>query len=118
MKLASPQPLEREDVLQIPQERPEVLVAGAGPVGLMAALALAEQGIQVQIVDQEKRPAARSYALALHPQSLRLLDEVGLADELLERAHRIERLAFYEGMERRGGRGLPPPPPGIPLVGA
>src|SRR3954453_490667 len=101
MKIASPQPRERADVLQIPQERPEVLVAGAGPVGLMAALVLAEQGIQVQIVDQEKRPAARSYALALHPQSLRLLDEVGLADELLARAHRIERLAFYEGMERR-----------------
>src|SRR3954454_24848962 len=117
MKIASPQPRERADVLQIPQERPEVLVAGAGPVGLMAALTLAEQGIQVQIVDQEKRPAARSYALALHPQSLRLLDEVGLADELLERAHRIERLAFYEGMERRGEVDPPPPPAGIPFGG-
>ncbi|HET9209030.1 MAG TPA: FAD-dependent monooxygenase [Thermoanaerobaculia bacterium] len=102
MKIAS-QPVEQEraELQQIPQERPEVLVAGAGPVGLLAALALAEQGIQVQIVDQERRPAARSYALALHPQSLRLLDETGLAGELLERAHRVERLAFYEGMERR-----------------
>jgi 2-polyprenyl-6-methoxyphenol hydroxylase-like FAD-dependent oxidoreductase len=115
MKSAS-QPLEREDVLQIPQERPEVLVAGAGPVGLMAALALAEQGIQVQIVDQEKRPAARSYALALHPQSLRLLDEVGLADELLARAHRIERLAFYEGMERRAELDFTALPAEFPFV--
>jgi 6-methylpretetramide 4-monooxygenase / 4-hydroxy-6-methylpretetramide 12a-monooxygenase len=78
MKIAS-QPLERTDIPRIPEERPEVLVAGAGPVGLLAALALAEQGVQVQIVDQERRPAARSYALALHPQSLRLLDEIGLA---------------------------------------
>lgn len=116
MKTASPQPLERADVLQIPQERPEVLVAGAGPVGLMAALALAEQGIQVQIVDQERRPAARSYALALHPQSLRLLDEVGLAGELLERAHRIERLAFYEGMERRAELDLTALPAEFPFV--
>src|SRR4051794_9483343 len=118
MKIASPQPRERADILQIPQERPEVLVAGAGPVGLMATLVLAEQGIQVQIVDQEKRPAARSYALALHPQSLRLLDEVGLADGLLARAHRIERLAFYEGMERRAELDPTPPPGGIPLVAA
>ncbi|HEY2289994.1 MAG TPA: FAD-dependent monooxygenase [Thermoanaerobaculia bacterium] len=116
MKIASPQPLERADVLQIPQERPEVLVAGAGPVGLMAALALAEQGIQVQIVDQERRPAARSYALALHPQSLRLLDEVGLAEELLARAHRIERLAFYEGMERRAELDFTALPAEFPFV--
>ncbi len=34
---------------------PEVLVVGAGPVGLFAALALAKQGIQVAIVDREWR---------------------------------------------------------------
>jgi NADPH-dependent dioxygenase len=115
MKIAS-QPLERTEVLKIPEERPEVLVAGAGPVGLLTALALAEQGVQVQIVDQERRPAARSYALALHPQSLRLLDEIGLADDLLARAHRIERLAFYEGMERRAELDFTALPAEFPFV--
>jgi 2-polyprenyl-6-methoxyphenol hydroxylase-like FAD-dependent oxidoreductase len=115
MKIAS-QPLPRADTLQTPEVRPEVLVAGAGPVGLMTALALAEQGIQAQVLDQEKRPAARSYALALHPQSLRLLGEVGLADELLARAHRIERLVFYEGTERRAELDLTALPAERPFV--
>ena len=80
---------------------PEVLVVGAGPVGLFAALTLSELGIRVQIVDQERRPAARSYALALHPETLRLLAEVGLAEELLPMAHRVSTMAFYEGQERK-----------------
>lgn len=96
-----PQTLEREDTLQVPVEKPDVLIAGAGPVGLLAGLTLADQGLQIQVVDQARRPAARSYALALHPQSLRLLDQAGVAADLLERAHRVERLAFYEGTERR-----------------
>ena len=100
MKIA-PQPLEREDTLQVPQEKPDVLIVGAGPVGLLAALTLADQSFQIQIVDQARRPAARSYALALHPRSLRLLDHAGVAKDLLKLAHPVERMAFYEGAERR-----------------
>ncbi|MEZ4653344.1 MAG: FAD-dependent monooxygenase [Candidatus Eisenbacteria bacterium] len=50
-----------------------------GPVGLYTAIALRERNVDVDVYDQDPRLAARSYALALHPQSLRLLDEVGLA---------------------------------------
>ncbi|HKV07858.1 MAG TPA: FAD-dependent monooxygenase [Thermoanaerobaculia bacterium] len=82
-------------------DQPEVLVVGAGPVGLFAAVRLAERGIRVQIVDEERRPAARSYALALHPASLGLLAEAGLASAVLDQGHRLESLAFYEGRERR-----------------
>ena len=96
-----PLSLEREDTLQISDTMPEVLVVGAGPAGLFAALTLAELGIRVQIVDEERRPAARSYALALHPQSLRLLSDAGLAEELLPMAHRVSAMAFYEGRERK-----------------
>lgn len=80
----------------------EVLIAGAGPVGMLTALLLAERGVDVEVVDDEWRPAARSYALALHPQSLRILDEVGLARTLTAAGHRVDRLAFYEGRQRRG----------------
>ena len=51
----------------------EILVVGAGPVGLYTALLLAEQGLDVEIVDGQWSTAARSYALALHPRSLELL---------------------------------------------
>ena len=80
----------------------DALVVGAGPVGLFAALSLVERGLSVQIVDREWRGAEHSYALALHPASLRLLDEYGASTELLEKGHRVERIAFYEGRERVG----------------
>lgn len=79
----------------------EVLVVGAGPVGLLAANHLVERGVEVAVVDEEWRPAARSYALALHSRSLELLDEIGIAAELLERGHRVHRVAFYDRERRR-----------------
>ncbi|WP_457653589.1 FAD-dependent oxidoreductase [Rhodocaloribacter sp.] len=84
------------------RDYPEVLVVGAGPVGQAAALTLARRGIRVAIVDREWRTGAHSYALALHPRSLALLDELGVLPEVLERAHRVRSVGLYEGPERRG----------------
>lgn len=90
-----------EDLAPEVDGEPEVLVVGAGPVGLFAALLLADRGVRVQIVDEERRPAARSYALALHPGSLKLLDKVGLTPDVVDPAHRLTSLAFYDGGEPR-----------------
>jgi NADPH-dependent dioxygenase len=79
----------------------DVLVVGAGPVGLFAAHELARRGIDVLVVDQEWRTAAHSYALALHPRSLDLLDDAGLAQQIVEQGRRIDRIAFYDGPDRR-----------------
>lgn len=79
----------------------DVLVVGAGPTGMLAALALAKGGVRVRIIDKEERTAAHSYACALHPQSLALLDRHGLADEILASGRRIETIAFYEGETRQ-----------------
>jgi 2-polyprenyl-6-methoxyphenol hydroxylase-like FAD-dependent oxidoreductase len=79
----------------------EVLIVGAGPVGLLTAIILSEAGIKVEIIDREERAAARSYACALHPSSLELLDEFGLGAALLEQGRRINRIAFYDGAARK-----------------
>lgn len=83
------------------KQRPDVLVVGAGPVGLFAALVLARRGVHVQIVDKEWRTGAHSYALALHNASLRLLEEVGLRERVLEGAHRVRSIGLYDGARRR-----------------
>lgn len=80
----------------------DVLVAGAGPVGLFTALSLADRGVGVEIIDGQWRTTSRSYALALHPSSLALLAELGLADDVVAYGHKIDKLAFYDGAERRG----------------
>ncbi len=84
------------------EERTEVLVVGAGPVGLLTALRLAEAGVEVRIIDREERTAARSYACALHPRTLNLLEGLGLAAPVLEAGRRIEKIAFYEGATQQG----------------
>lgn len=96
----------------------EVLVVGGGPVGMFAALVLARRGVPVRIVDEAWREASRSYALALHPGTLAVLAEEGLADALVARAQRIESAAFYEGQKHVLDvpfRTLPPP---FPFVAA
>ena len=74
----------------------QVLVVGAGPVGMFTALRLAESGIGVQLIDKESGVAGHSYACALHPRTLQLLDEVGLARAAIKLGQQIETVAFYE----------------------
>src|SRR5262245_55666302 len=80
---------------------PEVLVVGAGPVGLVAALFLEQYGVRAQIVDMHERAHQHSYALAIHPRTLAVFDEVGLADPLVAAGRKLTKVAFYEGRERR-----------------
>jgi 2-polyprenyl-6-methoxyphenol hydroxylase-like FAD-dependent oxidoreductase len=83
------------------RKTPEVLVVGAGPVGLFTALALARKGVRAQIVDRDWRTGAHSYALALHPQSLRLFDELGLGQVIRSQAYRVETVGLFDGAHRR-----------------
>ena len=80
---------------------PEVLVVGAGPVGLVAALFLQQHGVRVEIIDMHQRTTQHSYALAIHPRTLRMLDEAGLSDELIAAGRKLTKVAYYEGRERR-----------------
>jgi 2-polyprenyl-6-methoxyphenol hydroxylase-like FAD-dependent oxidoreductase len=79
----------------------DVLVVGAGPTGLVAALSLAEAGLSVQVIDEEWRPAGHSYALALHSRSLRLLDDLGLGQAAIAQGRKLESLALLAGDEPR-----------------
>jgi 2-polyprenyl-6-methoxyphenol hydroxylase-like FAD-dependent oxidoreductase len=79
----------------------DVLVVGAGPVGLLAALELARSGVAVEVIDKAWRSTAQSYACALHTSTLERLGALGLDRELLDAGKPIDSLAFYEGPARR-----------------
>jgi len=83
------------------EERTDVLVVGAGPVGLWTALLLAEAGLEVTIIDRETRTTTRSYACALHPRTLALLQPFGLTERLLQVGRRVQTIGFYDGESRR-----------------
>ena len=65
-------------------QRP-ILIAGAGPVGVIAALALARQGIPVQVFEAEARVNDAPRAATTHAATLEMLSELGLVDEVIRR---------------------------------
>ena len=73
---------------------PDVLVVGAGPVGMFAALALARAGVGVEIIEEQSRAAGHSYALGLHPGSVLLLDQLGVLERLLPHGQRIDAVVL------------------------
>jgi 2-polyprenyl-6-methoxyphenol hydroxylase-like FAD-dependent oxidoreductase len=80
----------------------DALVVGAGPVGLVAALALARAGNDhVEIIDEAERRTGLSYALALHPETLAALEELGVAARLIAAGNRVDRVALYDGATRK-----------------
>ena len=80
---------------------PEVLVVGAGPVGLVTALFLQQHGIRVEVVDTHRRTSEHSYALAIHPGTLRVLEEAGLGERLMAAGRKLTAVAYYQGAECR-----------------
>ncbi|MDA2814690.1 monooxygenase [Nocardiopsis sp. RSe5-2] len=61
----------------------DVIVAGAGPTGLMLACELALAGARPLVLERRAEPQRDSRALTLHPRSLELLDQRGLLDRFL-----------------------------------
>lgn len=96
--------------------RTDVLVVGAGPTGLLAALQAAARGLSVELIEEEWRGAGHSYALALHGRSLRLLDALGLADTAVAAGQRLERMTLFDGREPSASVRLGEPGARFPFV--
>ncbi|USQ80129.1 FAD-dependent monooxygenase [Ornithinimicrobium faecis] len=77
-------------------EQHDVLIAGAGPVGLFAALRLAQQGVDVLVVEAEPTLGTVSKASTFHPSTLDLLDEAGAADELLHQGVLVDEIQWRD----------------------
>ena len=60
-----------------------VLIAGGGPVGLLAALLLGRRGIPVRLFDGNDGPQADPRAATTHPATLDLLGAAGLAEDMM-----------------------------------
>ncbi|MGK5681287.1 FAD-dependent monooxygenase [Actinoplanes sp. URMC 104] len=71
----------------------DVLVAGAGPTGLMLANWLVRLGADVMVVDGKEGPTRESRALVVQARSLEIYDQLGLADQVLGAARRADAIA-------------------------
>ncbi len=73
-----------------------VLVAGAGPVGLSAALSLAQAGIDVRVIDIAANVDKRMRASTFHPPTLDMIADLGLAGELIEQGLKVPRFQLRQ----------------------
>ncbi|GGO92075.1 FAD-dependent monooxygenase [Wenjunlia tyrosinilytica] len=79
---------------------PDVLVAGAGPGGLLLACELALAGVRCTLLERRTHPSPLSRASGLQARSLELLAMRGLTDEFLDRSNPHDHIQLEPGGAR------------------
>ena len=73
----------------------QVLIAGAGPTGLMLALWLTRLGVKVKIVDPKSGPTQETRAIAVQARTLEFYDQLGLGEEALSRGRHFDQVNLW-----------------------
>lgn len=77
-------------------DQTDILIAGAGPVGLALALALTRRGVGVRVLEKRGTLSAASRASTFHPPTLDALAELGVLAPLLPGGVRVDRILWRQ----------------------
>jgi 2-polyprenyl-6-methoxyphenol hydroxylase-like FAD-dependent oxidoreductase len=72
----------------------DVLIVGAGPVGLFLANECARRGLRWRLIESRATQSVHSKALAIFPRTLEIFDMAGVVDPFLEAANRVTNVAI------------------------
>ena len=72
----------------------KILIAGAGPVGLTAAVELKRRGFTPRIIDPDETVSAESRALAVNTRTLDLMEPSGVTDMMLAAGNRLKHIVI------------------------
>ena len=78
----------------------DILIIGAGPVGLFLANECARRGLKWRLIEQRSTQSEHSKALAIFPRTLEIFDMAGVVDPILKVANRVTSVAVIEGQRR------------------
>ena len=78
----------------------DILIVGAGPVGLFLANECARRGLRWRLVEAHAAQSLQSKALAIFPRTLEILDMAGLAGPFLHVANRVASVAIVSSRRR------------------
>ncbi len=67
----------------------DVLIVGAGPVGLLLANECARRGLRWRLIEAQAGQSEHSKALAIFPRTMEIFDMAGVVAPFLERANRV-----------------------------
>lgn len=87
----------------------QVIVVGAGPVGLTAAIELARRGVDVLIIDKRDSVAPWAKAVGIQPRTLEIWDQIGIVDTALDASITMRGQVMYVNGERTGELVFPIP---------
>jgi 2-polyprenyl-6-methoxyphenol hydroxylase-like FAD-dependent oxidoreductase len=71
----------------------DVLIVGAGPVGLFLSNECARRNLRWRLVEERSSQSEHSKALAIFPRTLEIFDMAGIVAPFLEKANRVTRVA-------------------------
>lgn len=74
----------------------DVVVVGAGPVGMICALALFRHGLNVCVLEQDSEPVVDQRAASIHPPTLEMLDDLGIAEEIIPKGLKAPNFQFHD----------------------
>ncbi len=73
-----------------------VLIAGAGPTGLVLAISLARRGVPFRLISQADGPGETSRAMGVHARTLEFYRQFGFADAVVAQGIQSERMHLRE----------------------
>lgn len=75
--------------------RPQILIVGAGPTGLVLAIWLAKREISFRLIDKAPKAGTASRALVVHARTLEFYRQLGLDQAVISRSHPIDQIRLW-----------------------
>src|ERR1700722_13619813 len=76
-----------------------VIIAGAGPVGMVAAADLVRQNIPVLVLEKNERLSSESRASTFHPPTRDMLDKLGFAEALISQGLKAPTVQYSSSQD-------------------
>src|SRR5215212_6837707 len=77
-----------------------VLIVGAGPTGLLLACQVALRDVPFRIIDKAEDHTTRSRALVVQARSLEIFEQMGIAQEAIDRGERARMVGLIVNGKR------------------
>lgn len=85
------------DILSVKNVNVPVLISGAGPTGLFAAILLTRLNIPVRLIERHLEVSPLSKALVIHSRTMELFAQAGIIDRFLELGSHLSDFRIYFG---------------------